>query len=245
MTSFCKHCGVYANNLKACTACYEVSYCGVAHQKADWSKHKHRCNHVRECAQSVWIEIPCNEGNGFNAKMKTHILNDKECGLDLCSKKLAGAMSPGLRSSFAELLGWNIEIFCSSRANRIELDSNNAWVDGLKYRGMNAAGIFLGCSLSTGRSKYTDMDGTIFVTGRNKAGDVLTTNVLWGILNFISDSMDYYDGTLDTHPAPTLKHWARQYKDKVWVPAGVTGIDVYCIDPKKCFRNKVVDHLID
>lgn len=114
-------------------------------------------------------------------------------------------MSPGLRSSFSELLGWSIEIFCSSRANRIELGSNNAWVDEMKYQGMNAAGTSLGCRLSTGRSKYTDMDGTIFVTGRNKAGDVLTTNiVLWGILNVISDSMEYYDGTLDTYPAPTL-----------------------------------------
>lgn len=55
---------------------------------------------------------------------------------------------------------------------------------------MNAAGVYLGSDLD-------DMSGPIFVTGRRqKDGKPLNKDILWGLLNFIWDAMDLYDGPL-------------------------------------------------
>ncbi len=45
-TSFCASCGISENDgvdLKKCTACYLVKYCGTKCQRQDWSKHKPAC----------------------------------------------------------------------------------------------------------------------------------------------------------------------------------------------------------
>ena len=34
---------------RACSGCYEVSYCGREHQTADWPRHKASCKPYKRC----------------------------------------------------------------------------------------------------------------------------------------------------------------------------------------------------
>lgn len=236
VASFCKHCGDHPNKLLGCSACHEVRYCNVDHQKADWPKHKKRCKYVRTKPTTVLIEIPPNQGNGLGARMKSHIFTNRSDGLEFLADRCNNC-SPALRSLFAELIGWDIEMFCSKNSNTIQQGGDGAFGGGM--RGINGAGVYLGCSLKTGLSQYTNLDGTIYVTGRNQRGQTLTTNALWGILNLIYDAMDYYNGTIDTNPVEALERWKTKYKNGSWVPAGGNGgIHVYNVDPMTSFQSK-------
>jgi hypothetical protein len=84
---------------------------------------------------------------------------------------------------------------------------------GMGTDGINGTGVYLVCTLESGMSQYINLDGTIYVTGRNKLDQTLTTDVLWGILNLIYDAMDYYDGSIDTNPTEALKCWKREYQE--------------------------------
>jgi hypothetical protein len=135
-------------------------------------------------------------------------------------------------------MGWDIEMFFSrNSSNTVSPGGNSAM--GRGTYGINGAGVYLGCTLESGMSQYINLDGTIYVTGRNKLAQTLTTNVLWGILNLIYDAMDYYDGSIDMNPIEALKRWKRQYQEGTWVLAGGHGgVDVYDVDPTTSFQTK-------
>lgn len=57
----------------------------------------------------------------------------------------------------------------------------------------------------------------------------LTSDALWGILNFIWDAMDLYGTGED--PTLTLLRWVRRDRERSWVPMGGDGgVDVYCVN---------------
>ena len=112
---------------------------------------------------------------------------------------------------------------------------------------INGAAIYLGCDVKSGITRHMDVEGRIFVTGRNHSGRSLTADILWGILNFIWDSMSLYgkpDGSADTE---TLLKWLSEYNEGTWKPRGENeaDIDIYCIVPEDCRSVvSVIDHTL-
>jgi hypothetical protein len=119
-------------------------------------------------------------------------------------------------------------MYCSTRDNAIQSGMFEA--SGRAIAPMNGAGIYLGCDIQSGISRFNNLSGPIFVTGRRASdGRPLTSDALWGILNFIWDAMDLYGTGED--PTPTLLRWVRRYRERSWVPMGGDGgVDVYCVN---------------
>jgi hypothetical protein len=141
-----------------------------------------------------------------------------------------------LRSPFSELVGWSVEIYCSKVYN--EMNRGRAIGQGP----LNGAGIYLTSSVDSGLSVNTNLSGRIFVTGRRQSdGKPLTSDVLFGILNFIWDAMDLYG---DDEPVfPYLKRWAKEYKQGTWEPGGgCGGVDVFNTDTQRLRPNQRTVH---
>jgi MYND finger len=165
-------------NLCELSGCHEAYYCSADHQRADWSKHKARCKYVKENPKSIWIQVEAGEGNGLGNKMTNHWFGTKEDGLAHVLQQPGFAITGSpLRSAFCEILGWKVEIYHSGCSARPPL---------------NGAEVFLLCDMESGLSIFQDLGGRIVITGRNEKGESMTSDVLWGIRNFIWDAMDYY-----------------------------------------------------
>ncbi len=150
-------------------------------------------------------------------------------------------MNCGFRSPFSELLGWKVEIYCSAITNQIFPPGNGfERLVGNRVKGINGAGVYLGCELHSGITQLNNLDGPIFVTGRNSAGQPLTQPCLWGILNFIWDCMDLFGE--EEAPHLTFREWAREYKERSWEPSGgYGGIDIYNTTVSEQGRN-IINH---
>lgn len=174
----------------------------------------------------VFIDVEAGEGNGLTQDMKNWTFSNKEQGLAHVKAAFHNQVGPPLRSPFCELLGWSVEIYCSTRGN----DFTPTGVYGKRVDGMNGAGIYLGCDVQGGMTRFFNLDGRIFVTGcRNMDGKPLVSDSLWGILNFICDAMDWYGD--DEDPVPKIQRQAKKYREGIWQPAGGDGgVDVYCVD---------------
>lgn len=185
----CKVCGKFEDaKLMRCSACKEVLYCSKQHQKQDWKVHRPSCRFVQEHPTSVWIEVGEGEGRGLLNRMETRSFENKREGLEyVVETQFKNDCSPPLKSQHAELLGYDIEIYCQRSISPFLSGSVMA-------RGnLNSAGIYLGCNIRTGFTQYHDLSGRIFVTGRRwHDGKPLKSDSLRGILSFISDTMDYY-----------------------------------------------------
>jgi hypothetical protein len=160
-----------------------------------------------------------------------------------------GCTSRPLRSSFCEFLGWDVEMFCNTQRNRIQAPEEglvDVVGDG-ELEHLNGAGIYLGCDVQTGISRYIDVDGRIFVTGRSQqTGRNMTSDILWGVLNFIWEAMSLYGqpGGADTN---TLKIWSNIYRQGLWLPKGANdeNFDAYCVIPENCrVAQEFVDHTL-
>ncbi|CAB9508710.1 expressed unknown protein [Seminavis robusta] len=185
--------------------------------------------------------------------MIQHIFSNKSEGYEFVKAQDEFAnegTSRALRSPYCELLGWDVEMYCSTLVNRINKPLSGV-VD-VKGNGeisnINAAGIYLGCDLQSGITRHVDLEGRIFVTGRNQTGNTMTVDVLWGILNFIWDAMTLYasraDGTGDTE---TLLKWCKDYHQGIWQPRGAndSNVDVYCVIAENCrAEESTIDHTI-
>jgi hypothetical protein len=238
VSGICQFCGA-AGPMARCSACKEVSYCNQTHQKADWKEHKPCCKGIIADPKSIWIEVTEGEGNGLGNTMMNHIFPRKEDFWKYVKDdaEFAHPITIGpLRSPFSELIGWSVEIYCSKVYNR--MDGGRALGQGP----LNGAGIYLTSSLQSGLSVNTNLSGRIFVTGRRQSdGKPLTSDVLFGILNFVLDAMDLYE---DGEPAlPYLKRWAKDYKQGTWEPdGGRGGIDVYNSDTQRLRPNQTLVH---
>ncbi|KAL7573081.1 hypothetical protein ACA910_018767 [Epithemia clementina (nom. ined.)] len=250
LDTFCQCCGQRGVTLR-CSSCQEVFYCIKDHQKAHWKKHKIGCKAVAANPVSVWIQVEEGEGNGLVNAMVNHIFANKHEGFQFVrkSKQLqAPHISPPLRSPFCELMGWDVEIYCSTKYNRVLGGYHNGgelsvlgYGDNDDGAAKNGAGIYLGCDLGDGLTRYDNLAGPIFVTGRRQSdGQPLNQKILWGLLNVIWDAMDLYDGTcgdyddddeFDAAVRSTLQKWASSYQKGEWIPqGGFGGVNVYSTD---------------
>ena len=131
------------------------------------------------------------------------------------------------KSEFARLLKYDLSIF----VNPNTFDTEN-----------NAGSVFLTCDLSTGLSPHGQLKGNSIVVCNNK-NKKITTDRLWGILNFIFQSMDYYDDkTQRKNILNKILIDAKAYKEKKWIPntetlEGDVKIDIYNDSVKKCQLN--------
>eukprot|EP00397_Hematodinium_sp_SG-2012_P041632 GEMP01045899.1.p1 GENE.GEMP01045899.1~~GEMP01045899.1.p1 ORF type:complete len:264 (+),score=68.64 GEMP01045899.1:483-1274(+) len=89
------------------------------------------------------------------------------------------------------------------------------------------------------------MRGMIYVTAAPGSARHLTSDILWGILNYIYDCMDYY-GEGDWSAAKIkarVRKVAARYRAQTWEPMGGSdGIPIYETDPDRCRLGPVVDH---
>ena len=232
-SSVCQLCGSPTEGASRCSGCKEVWYCCKEHQRTDWSKgHKHICKYVKEHPEAVFIHVDALEGNGLSNRMVNHTFKSKQDGLMHVFDAFQASMSRPLRSQFAELLGWRLEIYCKTNQNSIT--SGVIEVSGVPGFELNGAGIYLGCSVQSGISRFNNLCGEIYVCGRRVAdGKPLVSDSLWGILNFIWDAMDLYGEEED--PMPTIVSWAKKYQQGTWGPLGGTGgANVYATDVVHC-----------
>ena len=233
MVVFCRHCGKVAT--LRCAACREVWYCSKEHQKIDWKKkHKTICNYVQQDPTSFWVTVAGGqERTGIGHPMDNYFRLNKDDGLELVSHCLHGNPSPPLRSEFAQLLGWDIEIYCNLSCNRF-LSENIYTIIGNGEVDLNPMGIYLGCRIESGLSAFLNLEGPIVVTGRRvKDGKPLVSDALWGIYNFIFDAMKWYGR--EDHPLPRLRQWAEQFRQETWQPRDGSGIaQIYTVDPYQC-----------
>jgi hypothetical protein len=63
----CSHCGEVAAELKRCSVCKHVSYCGAACQNAAWKKHKNTCVTLQEVVKRVAAAV---EGEDWRELLK-------------------------------------------------------------------------------------------------------------------------------------------------------------------------------
>ena len=179
----------------------------------------------------------------------------------------------GLRSPFAELLGWDVRMyvdptshFFSRRSPAPPIGSTiHTWGEcmgpGTHGRAtdqsaelrdqevaqnmvrLNAAAVYYGCAVEDGMSPYRFIMGKAYVVGRHRdTGEPMTSNVLWGILNFIYEAMDVYadekEGGSSSRAGPARgvwDGWADDYRIGIWSPrAGTGGVDIYECDPHQC-----------
>jgi len=95
-----------------------------------------------------------------------------------------------------------VEVYCSTSQN----EELSACISALEVVGkcnstLNGAGIYLGCDLQSGITRFNNVCGPIFVCGRRaNDGKPLVSDALWGILNFIGDAMGLY--AYEGDPAP-------------------------------------------
>ena len=250
--AFCRVCGVLSPKFQ-CAKCRETAFCCKEHQISNWrAGHRDFCRFVSDNPLSIWVEVHHGEGNGLLNPMTQHIFANKADGLAYVQSQPEFSndqTSRPLRSPFCELLGWDVEMFCSTLFNRIH-PPYEGLVDAMgngELKEINGAAIYLGCDVQSGITRHMDVEGRIFVTGRNQSGRSLTADILWGILNFIWDSMSLYgkpDGSADTE---TLSKWLSEYKKGTWQPRGGTeaNIDVYCVVPEDCrSAESVIDHTL-
>jgi hypothetical protein len=227
---YCQLCGSLAGDKMCCSSCKEAWYCSKEHQRADWKKsHKSICRQVKQHPQAIFVKVQAGEGNGLTNEMTNYLFKNKEQGLSFVSEKFSDHMSRPLRSQFSELLGWKLEVYCCTQCTRdYQILSSGVAKVFSQGAALNGAGIYLGCELKSGISRFNNLCGEIFVFGRRmQDGKSLVSDSLWGILNFIWDAMDLY-GT-DEDPGPSLVRWARRYREESWEPmGGSVGINVYC-----------------
>ena len=125
-----------------------------------------------------------------------------------------------IKSEFAELLGYDLWVIVNPKSK----DNQN-----------NAASVFLSCALSNGLSPFQQLRGNSILICKNKP---ITSDRIWGILNFIYDAMDYYDGTMEMtakERTKRLEFEANEYKEGKWEPrGGCGGIDIYNEDSVNC-----------
>lgn len=214
-------------------------------------KHKTSCKFVQANPLSIWVEVKHGEGNGINNPMIQHIFSNKAEGQRFVQgqEEFCDCTSHPLRSPYCELLGWDVEMYCSTIYNRIHnpLEGLVDVIGNGELQRINGAGIYLGCDVQSGITRHVDVEGRIFVTGRNQTGRSMTVDVLWGLLNFIWDCMSLYgrpDKTADTNK---LAEWVREYRQGTWQPKGGNDedIDVYCMIAENCrAAEAVVDHTL-
>jgi hypothetical protein len=218
--------------LRRCKGCREVWYCSREHQKLDWLKHKRICKFAEQNPTRLYILVPKAEGNGLEnySFMDTHVSANADEFLESPANRFGtNCTSPPLTSPFGELLGWDIQMYCNTKLNTIQSDGR---VFGERGDIINGGAIYLGCELESGLSRYTNLTGDVYVTGRRMSdGRSLNRDSLWGIMNLIWDAMDLYGAEDDDAILPTLQRWASRYKAQTWVPSGGDGgINVYSVD---------------
>ena len=129
------------------------------------------------------------------------------------------------KSPFAKLLGYDLSIYVDPESS----DNEN-----------NAGSVFLTCDLVNGLSPYPHLMGNSIVVCKNDK--TLTSDRLWGILNFIFECTDYYDGTIEMSTKQRndqILFDVAKYKQSKWIPrAGTGGIDIYCDNVNRCRLNQ-------
>lgn len=251
-SSLCRYCGIIEPKFR-CSSCREARYCSRDHQIAHWRRtHKKSCKFVNANPLSIWVEVKHGEGNGINNPMIQHIFSNKHEGFTFVQAQdefSDNCTSRPLRSPYCELLGWDVEMYCSTIFNRIHLPYEGL-VDVIgngELQRINGAGIYLGCDVQSGITRHVDVEGRIFVTGRNQMGRTMTVDVLWGILNFIWDCMSLYGGPDGGADTETLLRWCNEYRQGTWQPRGENDgeIDVYCVVAENCRAEEAtVDHTL-
>jgi len=228
--NYCSACGTVSTSLSRCGGCKEVWYCSKEHQKNHWRTHKPACLYAKENPECIVIRVEAGEGSGLTNRRSHYQLKNKEEALGFIQNCQGMTLGRPLRSEFCELLGWYVEIYCNATTNTFFPPGSMVDLDGQRRLGLNSAGIYLGCSLSTGLTKYNNLDGEICVIGRRiKDGKCMNKDILWGILNFIWDAMDFYGDEPD--PMSEISQLARQYRDGTWEPSGsFGGVDIYSTD---------------
>jgi hypothetical protein len=242
--SICKHCGAWKriSELCRCSSCAEVYYCSKTHLSADWATpgiekatgHKAICRHVRQDPTCIAIEVASGEGSGLGNRMINHLFHNKQDALHFIYDKFNGKVGYPIKSQFAEILGWSLEIYASARCNSFEPSSKQVTRGPDAEPILNGAGVYLGCAIHDGLSVCSQLNGIIYVIGRRyKDGKPLVSDSLWCLLNFIWDSMDFYEMGGDA--VPDVMQLAQRYHAGEWEPSGGScGANANETDPKKC-----------
>ena len=183
--------------------------------KKDYKPHKES---KKDSAFNV-VEMQSNRGS--NVGPLSNRLHNRRFNQSQWTKYAKRHHLEQYESPFANLLGYDLSVYVNPKSR----DPEN-----------NAGSVFLTSALSNGRSPhYRGLHGNSVVVCKNK---VITSDRLWGMLNFIFEAMDYYDGTCSMNAAQRKAAIARdvkEYKSGSWEPrAGSGGIDLYNDDPKTC-----------
>eukprot|EP01084_Bolivina_argentea_P179756 310587_1 len=192
---------------------YAKALCdGDLFKQIQWEQLKININEVNV------VEIQSNDGGYIGPlgnKMRNIMMTKKNLN-DHCEDN---GLSKKNKSEFAELLGYDLWVL----------------VDPKSCGNGNNASVYLMCALLDGLSPFQELKGNCIVFCMNKP---ITTDRIWGILNFIYDAMDYYDGTLPMTPKEREEQLASdawEYKHGKWEPrGGCGGINIYNDNAKTC-----------
>ena len=162
------------------------------------------------------VEIQSNRGEGYGPLLNK--LRNKSMTVSQWTKHVEMHKMKAYKSQFASLLGYDLFVYVDPKSR----DNEN-----------NAASVFLTCALSNGFSPYQQLWGNSIVFCENK---VITSDRLCGILDFISEAMDYYTEDYSVSEIKSaIAREAAMYKLRKWPSSGGSGgIDYYNDDTETC-----------
>ncbi|GKZ01548.1 hypothetical protein MPSEU_001105400 [Mayamaea pseudoterrestris] len=153
-----------------------------------------RCSNCKEVCNehfSNWITVRKNKtlNNLFNGNEAMNFCTaNYQDSSEMTAKKLGNdTLARPLTIPFAELLGWSVEMYCSTTCNTF---SDDGWCTGNAGEQINRIGVLLGTDPKTGQSMYPNIRGDIYLYGRRISdGSAMMDQHLFGIVAFIIEVM--------------------------------------------------------
>lgn len=226
----CPYCKAAGDWKIVCVPCGETAYCSDEHQQADMLRHSASCRAAATNPLTVFLEIdssPLRSNHGgfvdraVPTKVRSHLFARKDDAMEQLKKFSSCKTIKTHRSPFAELLGWELEIYCDCSIVPEENPFGALLYDNSIPQNIPAS--ILTSPLD--RNVYCDdinrkesrvFYGSVFLTGRHcKTGELLSFDDLFSILMFIKDTSMAYHTNVSV------------YSDKTVVPEIVSEVQRY------------------
>ena len=260
----CEHCHKTKDDLNMsallrCSACKKVYYCCKEHQLLDWkSSHKKNCTFKKPKSKLKKAKTKSQNNNGTSNSQSTSKIDspnatkmsDKNCQpITYNIVQINEGEGNGLANKFFNITQTEEqlnELIQENNLTKIKIPFGDmlgykrlfVYVNtSISYGPLNGAAVWLTCEVQDGLSRYQRLKGKCYVVNDDisKKHRSITSDRVWGMLNFIYDMSDYYETWNFKHAIVKAMEHAKSYTTGTYIPFGGTGgINIYNENPDAC-----------